>query len=108
MGRNFLEERKFNAVAGDFFDAPDPHALAIAQFIELALLCTQDAAEVMGGVAFHGSGIARELFNEEASSHAGDSILSAIWSAAVLPPLLRHNEMHGANSGYNFKYSFTP
>jgi len=69
MRGNFLEQREFNAFASDLFDPPQPHALAIAQFVKLALLCAQDAAEVVRSVAFNHRGVTCELFNEKASPH---------------------------------------
>ncbi len=69
MRGNFLEQREVDAVARDVFDAAEPNAFTIAQFVELALLRAQDAAEVVRSVAFNHRGVACELFNEKASPH---------------------------------------
>jgi len=69
-GGQRFDERELDAVSGDVFDAAEPDAFAIAQFVELAGLSAQDAAEMMGGLTFHEGGFTGKLFNEEASSHA--------------------------------------
>ncbi len=71
MCGNFLEQRELHSVARDLLNAAEPDVLAVAQFVELALLRAQHTAEVMGGIAFHRRGVAGELFNEKASPHAG-------------------------------------
>src|SRR6266851_5085622 len=68
--------RAGGGIARNFLDAREPDALAIAELVELALLRAQHAAEVMGSVAVHHRGVAREPFNEKSAAHAGDSTLS--------------------------------
>jgi hypothetical protein len=65
----FFHKREFNRVAFDDFDAAEMDALAVAQFVELAGLCPQDAAKMMRSIAFHHGPVTRKLFNEEASPH---------------------------------------
>src|SRR5713101_3937089 len=89
MDGNFFEQREVHAIAGNFLDAREAYALAIAQFVDLALLRAQHAAEVMGSVAFHHRGVARELFNEKSAAHAGDSTLSGYLECGGLACLPR-------------------
>ena len=47
VGRQVLQQSKLDAIARDAFDARQPHAIPVAQFVELARLRAQHAAQMM-------------------------------------------------------------
>jgi len=65
-----LEQGELDAIAADTFNAAEPNLFAIAQFIELAGLRAQHAAQVVRRFAFHNGSLTRKLLHEKSSSHA--------------------------------------
>ena len=70
VGRQFFEQRELDAIAADGFDAAEPDALAVAQFVELTRLGAEHAAEVMRRVAFHDGTVPFKLFDKKSPAHA--------------------------------------
>jgi hypothetical protein len=71
MRGDLFEEGEIDAVAINQFDAAEPDAVAVAQFVDLAWLGAEDAAQMVRGVAFDDGGRAGEFFYKESSAHGG-------------------------------------
>jgi len=65
-----LYQSKLNAITLDCFDASQPCASPVAQFIELARLCAENVTQVMRRVAFDNRGVSVELLDKESAAHA--------------------------------------
>jgi hypothetical protein len=76
--RDFFEKGKFDPVAANFFYASEPGTASVAKFVELPLLSSKDAAEMMGGVSFEHRSAVRKFVNEEATPHPQDSIAGRV------------------------------
>ena len=67
--RNVFQQREFDEVAPDVFDAAEPHFLAIAEFVELTRLCAQHTPQMVGSFPFHDGATVVKFLNEEAAAH---------------------------------------
>ncbi len=64
-----FDEFEVDFVAGDGVNAAEPDRRTIAEFVELARLRTEDAAEVVSGFALHRGALVLELIDKEAAAH---------------------------------------
>ena len=76
MRGELFDKRKLHAITRYVIYAPQPYTRSVAQFVELANLCAQDNAQMMGFVALHNGALLFKLFNEKSPPHA--TILSQL------------------------------
>ncbi len=69
VARELFEKCEVDAIACDDVDAAEPDGCAVAEFVELAGLRAEDAAEMVGGFALHDGVLVIELVDEEAAAH---------------------------------------
>ena len=73
-GRQLLNQGKFDAITLHVFNARQPNAMAVAQFVKLAGLGPQDASQMVRRVASEDGAATRKFVNEKPPPHAPDSI----------------------------------
>ncbi len=69
QNREAFDKGEFDRVAPNFLRACQPHGLSVAQFVELARLCTQDARKVMGRFAVQNGGGVFKPLDKESPAH---------------------------------------
>ncbi len=64
-----FDEFEIDFVASDSVDAAEPERSAVREFVELARLRAEHAAEMVRGFALHGGALVLEVVDEEAAAH---------------------------------------
>ena len=70
IGRQFIDDCEFDALAAYVFDACKAHMLAVAEFVELARLRAQNTPEVMRRFAFDNGAATAKFFDKKTPPHA--------------------------------------